>query len=80
MSAGGWRWRASALTPLPSQPVGALARRSNAPRSALHLLFKPSSPPAGLAPRPQVEVVLDERQARELIPACRRLGATGIFT
>ncbi|KAL4427928.1 hypothetical protein ABPG75_002017 [Micractinium tetrahymenae] len=27
-----------------------------------------------------VEVVLDERHARELIPACKRLGATGIFT
>jgi ATP phosphoribosyltransferase len=27
-----------------------------------------------------VEVVLGERQARELIPVCRRLGATGILT
>ena len=27
-----------------------------------------------------VEVVVDERQARQLIPAVKRLGATGILT
>lgn len=26
------------------------------------------------------QVILDERQARDLIPLCKRLGATGIFT
>ena len=28
----------------------------------------------------QVEVVLDERTARDMIPFCKRLGATGVFT
>jgi len=27
-----------------------------------------------------LEVVLDERRARELVPAVRRLGATGVIT
>ncbi len=27
-----------------------------------------------------IEVIVDERQARELIPICKRMGATGIFT
>ncbi len=27
-----------------------------------------------------IEVIVNEREARELIPVCKRLGATGIFT
>ena len=36
------------------------------------------SPPSPLPS--QVEVILDEVTARDLIPFCKRLGATGVFT
>lgn len=39
----------------------------------------PQPTPAPALPA-QVEVIVDEQLARDLIPQCKRLGASGIFT